>query len=90
MQTGIGNDVLHRLSGFVLVVRPIIMMMVRLARPMQRGVSQVLHLSERPARRRHGHGLPKQHEQNEDGGDPAMHDRQFIGSAWPWLDSGCS
>jgi hypothetical protein len=29
--------------------------------------------------------LPQQHEQNEDGGDPAMHERQFIGSAWQSL-----
>jgi len=81
MQTGIGDHVLNRFSRIVLVVRPIIMMVVRVSRPMQHGVSQILHLSECPARRRHGHGLPKQREQNEDGGNPATHGRQFIGSA---------
>lgn len=59
MQTGIGDNVLHRFGRVVLVVRPIIMMMVRLFRPMQHGVHHVLRLTKRPARRRHGHGLPK-------------------------------
>lgn len=80
MQTGIGDNVLHRFSGVILVVGPILVMMVRIFRPMQRGVRQILHLSERPSRCRDGHGLPQQSEKEEDGGDPAMHGRKCIGS----------
>ena len=85
MQTGIRDDMLHRFRGVVLVVRPIFVMMVRIFRPMQRGVRQILHLSECPSRCCDGHGLPQQREQQEDGGGTAMHSREFIGSAWQRL-----
>lgn len=81
MHTGIGNDVLHRFSRVVLVVRPILVMMVPFFGPMQHGMRQTLRLGERPTRCRHGHGLPQHGEQDKDGGGSAMHGRQCNGTA---------